>query len=280
MRETQAEKMKRDMMNFGLADQVVCVTGGAAGIGKACGEALAREGARIGIMDRQQECVDAAVADLKAMGATVAGCAVDVRDRDAVETAATVLEAALGPVDHLIGCAGTSRVAMAQDITERDFGLVMDVNVKGLFFCCQAFGRRMVAQGGRSITLIGSLDGIGGHTGRTQYVASKFAVVGLTKNLALEWGRYGLRVNCVAPSFVDTPEVRQFTRQSYIEDVVCNRTPLQRLVTRDEVANATLMLLSDAASFITGVTLPVDGGLTTGFVANAYGADLGGALSD
>ncbi len=271
------ETLEGYAMQFDLDGTAVCITGGASGIGRACALQLAGQGARLAIIDRQQDRVDAAVAELTALGAKAAGVALDVRDREAVEAAAEALEAAVGPIDHLIGCAGTSRVGFAEEISEKDFDLVMDINVKGLFFCAQSFGRRMMTRSKGSMVLVGSLDGLGGHTGRSQYVASKFAVCGLTKNLALEWGRFGIRVNSVAPSFVDTPMVRQMTPAAYLEDVVIARTPLARLVTPEEVASAILMLLSPASAFITGVVLPVDGGLTTGYVTNACGSDMGWA---
>jgi NAD(P)-dependent dehydrogenase (short-subunit alcohol dehydrogenase family) len=133
----------------------------------------------------------------------------------------------------------------------------------------------MIAHGRGSITLMGSIDGLSAHAGRSHHVASKFAVAGLTKNLALECGRHGIRVNCIAPSFVDSSVLRHMTPAAYLEHVVRNRTPMGRMAQAEEIATATLMLLSDAASFVTGVELPVDGGLSVGCVTNACGADGG-----
>jgi NAD(P)-dependent dehydrogenase (short-subunit alcohol dehydrogenase family) len=264
------------VIDFGLKDRIVCVTGGASGIGRACALALAKDGASVAILDMAQEAVDQVVSEIRSSGAEAAGFAGDIRDAAILETALDHFEGALGPVDALIGSAGTSRVGAAEDIPERDFDLVMSVNVKGLFLCCQAVGKRLIRRGAPgAMVLIGSLDGLGGHAGRTHYVVSKFAVSGLTKNLALEWGRCGIRVNCVAPTFVDTPAVRHFTPSDYLDKVVCDRTPMGRLATVDDVAQASLVLLSSASSFISGVVLPVDGGLTTGYVTRDNGADQG-----
>lgn len=262
-------------MDFDLGDQVVCVTGGASGIGLACSRALAREKAQIAIIDRRQERIDAVLDELAGLGAQAVGFAVDVRQRDQLDEAVQYFETKLGPVTNLICCAGTSRVGWAEDIPEKDFDLVLDVNTKGVFLSCQAFAKRMIEQRRGSIILMGSIDGLSAHTARSHYVASKFAVIGLTKNLALEWGRFGIRVNCIAPSFADTPLVRQMTPPAYLENAVCRRTPMGRMVRPEEIASATLMLLSDAAAFVTGVVLPVDGGLSVGYVTEGYGADAG-----
>lgn len=262
-------------MDFELAGKTIAITGGASGLGFACAQALVTQGAAVAIIDRQQERVDRSVSALTARGGRAAGAAVDVRDRANLDLAVISLERQLGPIGHLICSAGTSRVAASEAATEKDFDLVMGVNTKGTFLCCQAFAAGMIERGAGAIVLMGSIDGIGAHAGRSAYVASKFAVAGLTKNLALEWGRHGIRVNCVAPSFADTPLVREMTPAVYLEQAVRQRTPLGRLARPEEIADAVLMLLSDASSFITGTVLPVDGGLSTGFVAAECGADLG-----
>jgi NAD(P)-dependent dehydrogenase (short-subunit alcohol dehydrogenase family) len=262
-----------DMINFGLNGRVVCVTGGASGIGRAGVLALAADGAHVGIVDLRQEDIDRTLAEVRQHGVKAAGYAMDVRDGEATRKAVELFERELGPVDGLFACAGISRTAPAEDLAEQDLADVVDVNVKGLFLSCREFGRRMIARGGGSIVVIGSIDGLGGHPGRLHYVASKHAVSGLAKNLALEWGRHGVRVNCIAPGLVDTPLLRAGMPAKFIENVVLDRTPLGRMARPEEIASVALMLLSDASSFLTGAVVPIDGGLTAGFFTRRQGAD-------
>lgn len=261
------------MISYGLKERVVCVTGGASGIGRAGALALARDGARVGIIDLRQADIDATVEELRALGATATGYALDVRDADATVKAAERLEADLGPVDGLFACAGISRTAPAEDLAEQDLTDVLDVNVKGLFLSCREFGKRMIGRGNGAIVVIGSIDGLGGHPGRLHYVSSKHAVSGLAKNLALEWGRYGIRVNCIAPGLVDTPLLRAGMPPNFVENVVLDRTPLGRMARPEEIASVALMLLSDASSYLTGAIVPIDGGLSAGFFTRKQGGD-------
>lgn len=263
-------------IGFGLQGATICLTGGASGLGRACALALAHEGARVGIIDRRPEKIAPFLAELDGLGCLAAGAAADVRDPAMIAGAIGHIEDRLGPVGGLVASAGTARIAPAAEMTAAAFDLVMDVNVKGAFLCCQEAARRMVARGqGGAIVLMGSIDGESGHAGRAGYVASKHAVTGLTRTLALEWGRFGIRVNCVAPSLVDTPLVRAHTAADYINDVVLDRTPLARLATPEDVAPVVLMFLSRISAFVTGTCLPVDGGLMTGFLTRAGGADPG-----
>lgn len=261
-------------MDFGLAGRTVCVTGGASGIGLATVIALANDGARVAILDRSGEAVDVLCARLRSQGAEVSGDALDVRDATALRAAADRIEAILGPIEGLVAAAGVSGAARAEDLTDEEFTRVLDINVKGLFLSCQEVGRRMIARKRGAIVTIGSVNGAGGHPGRAHYVASKFAVRGITQNLALEWGRFGVRVNCVAPNLVDTPMVRTGLPGKFLTEVVYDRTPMGRMAQPSEIAGVALMLLSDAASFINGVFLPVDGGLTAGAFTHDQGADL------
>jgi NAD(P)-dependent dehydrogenase (short-subunit alcohol dehydrogenase family) len=262
------------MIKYGLEDRVICVTGGGSGIGLSVVQLLARDGARVAILDRDKDSVERAVTEAQSFGAKVGGYILDVRIADALHVVGDKIESDLGPVYGLVVSAGISGAGKAEDLLETSWTELFSINVSGLFLTCQEFGRRMIKAKKGSIVTIGSVDGIGGHPGRSHYVASKFAVRGLTQNLALEWGRHNVRVNCVAPSFVDTPLLRKNIPSKFIEDVVNDRTPLGRFAQSEEVAAASLMLLSDAASYISGVTLPVDGGLTAGPFTHKQGADL------
>jgi NAD(P)-dependent dehydrogenase (short-subunit alcohol dehydrogenase family) len=199
----------------------------------------------------------------------------DVRDGAKAEAAVQRIEKALGPVDGMVASAGVSRPALSQDMTDDEWSFVIDVNLTGLYKSVRPVGKRMIARKSGAIVLIASVDGLGGHAGRSHYSASKHGVAGLAKSLAIEWGRHGVRVNAVAPGVVDTPLLRRNIPTDHIEEVMLGRVPLCRLSTGEDQANASLFLLSQAAAYITGVLLPVDGGLTAGFFTNWNGADLG-----
>jgi NAD(P)-dependent dehydrogenase (short-subunit alcohol dehydrogenase family) len=261
------------MLNYGLKDRVVVVTGGASGIGLATARTLARDGAVIGLVDLNHAGVETAVSELEALGARVLGIALDVRDEAALNAAATRFETELGPVFGLVACAGIGGASPSLETPLEDWARIMDVNVLGAFVSCRAFGRAMISRGAGRIVVIGSIDGLGAQSGRTAYVASKHAVNGLVKSLALEWGRFGLQINCIAPTLVDTPLLRNAIPAGFVEAVE-DRTPLTRIASADDIARPAVMLLSDASAYLTGVILPVDGGLTTSFFARRNGADL------
>ncbi|MCP3730332.1 SDR family oxidoreductase [Sphingomonas sp. MG17] len=266
------------MQDYGLGSKVVCVTGGASGIGLAAVKALLADGAKVAILDLQREQIDRALSDLADEDAQRAsrllGIAVDIRDAGALKKAADEIESKLGPVFGIIASAGISGAGKSEHLPEDEFVNVMSVNVIGMFLCCREFGARMIARGQGSIVAIGSIDGLGGQPGRTHYVTSKFAVTGMTKNLALEWGRHGVRVNCIAPTFVDTPMLRRNVPAAFVDGVVADRTPMGRMARAEEIASVAIVFLTDAMTFVTGTILPVDGGLSAGFVTAHNGADL------
>lgn len=266
------------MLNFGLAGRVVVVTGGASGIGVASVLALANDGAHVAVLDMKTEDVAAAVSkgrDAARHGAKVIGAVVDVRQAATLATAAARVAAELGPAWGLIASAGIAAAGKAEDISLDEWNNLFAINVGGVLSTCQAFAPVMIGRRSGSIVLLCSVDGLGGHAARTHYTASKHAVAGMVKNLAIEWGRHGIRVNAVAPSPVDSPMVRRGLPPRFVDDVVLDRTPLGRLARAEEIASASLMLLSDAASFVTGVIVPVDGGMTAGPFTHRQGADLG-----
>lgn len=262
------------MIDYGLKDRVICITGGASGIGRAGALTAARNGAHIAIIDLRQEDIDRTLDECRAFGVKATGCAMDVRDAAATRAAAERIEAELGPVRGLYACAGISRAHLASDFVESDFDDIMDINTNGVFLSCREFGRRMIANGGGSIVAISSVDGIGGHPGRLAYAASKHAVIGLTRTFALEWGRHNVRVNAIAPGLVDTPLLRANMPKPFMEDIAEQRTPLGRMAQPEEISSVALMLLSDACSYVTGAVVPIDGGLTSGYFTRGQGSDL------
>lgn len=261
-------------MTFGLAGRTVCVTGGGSGIGLSVASLLASDGAHVAVLDRDAEHVNRALSLITGMGGRAFGEALDVRDAAALRQAADRIERGLGPIFGLVASAGTSSAAPIEAETEQEWNEVMGVNATGMFLSLREFGRRMIALRSGSIVAIGSIYGLGGQAGRAAYVASKFSVTGLIKTCAVEWGRYGIRVNCIAPGLVDTPLLRRSVPSAFISQVIEDRTPLGRMARSEEVASAALMLLSDAASYITGAVVPVDGGATAGVFTAEQGANL------
>lgn len=259
-------------MRFGLEGRTVMVTGGASGIGRATVLALAAQGARVAVAD-----LDLRAAETVAREAGADAIPLGLDARDGAATAATVAEAvrAFGALHGLVCSAGLSRASPAESLPLEQWNLVLDSNLTGSFLCAQAAAKGMIAAGRGSIVFISSLNARGGHPGRAHYCASKAAVEGLARDLACEWGRHGVRVNAVAPNVTDTPLVRASLPESFVADVIVDRTPLGRMARAEEIADACLFLLSDAASYITGISLPVDGGISAGFLTHRSGADYG-----
>ncbi|MBC8449493.1 MAG: beta-ketoacyl-ACP reductase [Chloroflexi bacterium] len=251
-----------------LKDKVALITGGAAGIGKATAQRFIEEGAQVVICDVNQEAGEAAVQELGS-GATF--YRVDVTDRQAVQGWVDDVVDKHGRVDILVNNAGVLRDnllvrvkdgELVKQMPEADFDLVIAVNLKGVFNCTQAVAPVMIRQGSGVILNASSIVGLDGNFGQTNYVATKAGVIGMTKVWARELGRYGIRVNAVAPGFTATEMVMQMPEK--ILEGMRARTPLGRLGHVRDIANAYLFLASDEASFISGVVLRVDGGIVVG----------------
>jgi 2-deoxy-D-gluconate 3-dehydrogenase len=251
-----------------LAGQTALVTGAGSGIGQATALALAAAGARVMVteipprIDRANETVATLERD---SGGTGAAQELDVTDLQSIQRCADAA-ATFGDsrIDILVNNAGINVPKMALDVTEEDWDRVLDVNLKGLFFMAQAVGRVMRDQQpqGGSIINIASQMGLVGYVKRAAYCSSKAGAVNLSRVLCFEWAEYGIRVNAVCPTFVDTPLTRpMFEDQAFKADVL-SRIPLGRLATPEEVAAAVLYLASPAASIVSGIALPVDGGWT------------------
>ncbi|HBP30157.1 MAG TPA: short-chain dehydrogenase [Advenella kashmirensis] len=251
----------------GLTDQVVVITGGAQGIGFACAQAFAREGARIALLDIDARALDLACASLREFGAKALALQASVSDAQAVSDAFAAIDRTYGRVDVLINNAGISANKPTLDVTAQEWHRAVDINLNGVFFCAQAAGRRMVAQGAGSIVNMSSMYGVVAAPDRAAYCATKGAVVMLTETLALEWGKLGIRVNALAPGYIDTDLLRDLHKRGRLQiDQLVERTPLRRLGTADEIAEMALFLAGTKSAFVTGHTLVADGGWSR----NAY----------
>jgi 3-oxoacyl-[acyl-carrier protein] reductase len=251
-----------------LKDRVALITGGAAGIGKATAKRFIEEGAKVVICDVNTEAGATAIAEL---GENAEFHQVDVMDRQAVQRWVDGVVQKHGRVDVLVNNAGVLRDnvlvkikdgELVKQMPEKDFDLVIGVNLKGVFNCTQAVAPHMIRQRSGVILNASSVVGLDGNFGQTNYVATKAGVIGMTKVWARELGRYDIRANAVAPGFTATEMVMQMPDK--ILEGMKARTPLGRLGEPRDIANAYLFLASDEASFITGTVLRVDGGIVVG----------------
>jgi 3-oxoacyl-[acyl-carrier protein] reductase len=251
-----------------LKDKVALVTGGAAGIGKATAQRFAEEGAIVLICDLNET---AGQQTAQEIGERCAFYKVNVADRQEVQSWIDEITAKYQRIDVLVNNAGILRDGLlvkvkdgqlVSQMAEEQFDLVISVNLKGVFNCTQAVAPIMIRQGGGVILNATSVVGLDGNFGQTNYVASKAGVIGMTKVWSRELGRHNIRVNAVAPGFTATEMVASMPEK--ILDGMKARTPLGRLGEPRDVANAYVFLASDEASFITGDTLRVDGGIVVG----------------
>ena len=243
-----------------LKNKVAIITGAAQGIGLATALKFAHEGAIVVVCDLRQAGVDEAVAACRAEGAQAAGPVVNVTDRASVDALVAAVRAQFGRIDVLVNNAGITQDARLQKMSLAQFDAVIDVNLRGVFHCAQAVCGTMIEQGEGVILNASSVVGVYGNFGQTNYAATKAGVIGFTKTWSRELGPKGIRVNAVAPGFVETPilaTVPEKVLQAMREDV-----PLKRLGRPHEIANVYAFLASDEASYINGTVIEVGGGMT------------------
>jgi 3-oxoacyl-[acyl-carrier protein] reductase len=243
-----------------LSNKVCVVTGAAQGIGLATALKFAREGASIVVCDIKPAAVDAAVAACLDLGAAAIGCVVDVTQRVQVDAMVATVRDRFGRIDVLVNNAGITKDARLQKMTLEQFDAVIDVNLRGVFHCAQAVVDGMVAQGSGVILNASSVVGIYGNFGQTNYAASKFGVIGFTKTWSRELGPKGIRVNAVAPGFVETPILATVPEKVLAH--MREQVPLRRLAQPEEIANVYAFLASDEASYVNGTVIEVSGGMT------------------
>ena len=248
-----------------LDGRVAVVTGGGRNIGLACGQALAEAGATVFVTDLDQALVDSGVAAIKAQGGKADGMVIDVTKTSSVNAVAAEAIKRHGKVDILVCNAGIARSETPAEKVEDEHWLnVIDINLNGVFWCCRAFGKHMLERKSGSIVNIGSMSGfiVNKPQEQSYYNASKAGVHHLTKSLAAEWGARGVRVNAVAPTYIDTPLNAFVKNTPRMYDAWIGGTPMARMGQVDEIASVVLFLASEAASLMTGSIVLVDGGYT------------------
>jgi len=248
---------------FSLAGSRALVTASSRGLGREIALELAGQGADVILGVRDPDGSAALVDELRAFGVAASAIRLDVLDLDACRAAIDAVTAELGPIDILVNNAGGGVDAPALEVTEADFERVWQLNTRSTFFLSQHLAKSMLANGGGSIVNIASQAGLVALPGEASYCTAKAGVIHLTRCLAVEWGRYGIRVNAVAPTFIETDGTAPaLSDDAFRADTIERIAALHRIGVPREVSGAVAFLASPAASLITGQTLAIDGGWT------------------
>lgn len=253
-----------DHAPFDLTGKIALVTGASRGLGQYFGRALARAGADLVITSRDPSALGPFHKEIEALGRRVLSLALDVRTPESIQKMADAAVAHFGRVDILVNNAGCNVRKPALEVTWDDWNLVLDTNLRGTFFVAQAVARHMISRKYGRIINIGSVTCVAGYAGLAPYGASRGGVKQLTMSLADDWGPYGITVNCLAPGWFKTAQNAVMYENKEWLDYLCDRIPLKRPGQPNDLDGAVVFLASDASAYITGQTLLVDGGISTG----------------
>lgn len=246
-----------------LTGKVAIVTGATKGIGVGIANALAKAGANVVVVSRSQDDCEKKAAELTdTYGKEAYAHNCDVSNLKSIQALVDDTAAKFGKLDILINNAGIAVTKPAVELTEDDWDRVLNTNLKGVFFLCQAAGKLMTEQGAGKIVNVASMFGLVGDKNILSYLASKGGVLQMTRGLALEWARYNVQVNAVAPGYVVTAINSKELNTEATRKHILGKTPMRRYGETDEIANVVLFLVSDEASYVTGSVYSVDGGWT------------------
>jgi len=249
---------------FDLSGRAAIVTGASRGLGQTFARALAKAGADVAITSRTLESLRPFQVELESMGRRAVPLALDVRDEASIREMADAAQRAFGKIDILVNNAGCNVRKPAADVTWQDWNLVLDTNLRGAFFVAQAVARHMLPRGSGRIINIGSVTSVFGYAGLGPYGASRGGIRQLTMSLADDWGPHGITVNCLAPGWFKTAQNSVMYDDPEWVAYLIDRIPLKRPGRPDDLEGSIVFLASDASAYITGQTLLVDGGITTG----------------
>ena len=251
---------------FDLSGQVAIITGASRGLGQYFGRALAKAGADLVITSRHRESLKEFEAEIQGLGRRAVALELDVRDRASIERMAAAAHAAYGRIDILVNNAGCNVRKPALEVTWDDWNLILDTNLRGSFFVAQAVARHMIARRYGRIVNMGSYTSVAGFAGLAPYGASRGGIRQMTMSLADDWGQYGITVNCLAPGWFRTAQNNALYEDKEWVDYISDRIPLKRPGQPNDLDGLIVFLASESSRYVTGQTILVDGGISTGAV--------------